>query len=118
MPETAATRNDAASEQVTKLRHRKEAAGKDMGATFRRLRHRGGRAGRWPIVSVNDNGPVGPTADTRPPCQLQQAFSTTVLGPGNWVRCATAGSSVPWLREISKAIARYPCSSTSCSSWV
>ena len=37
---------------------------------------------------------------------LQQAFSTTALGVGDWVRCAAVGSSVLWLREIAKAIAR------------
>jgi P-type Ca2+ transporter type 2C len=37
---------------------------------------------------------------------LQQAFSTTSLGAGDWARCALAASSVLWLREASKALAR------------
>jgi Ca2+-transporting ATPase len=37
---------------------------------------------------------------------LQQAFSTVALSPGDWLRCAAVGSSVLWLREISKLIAR------------
>ena len=38
---------------------------------------------------------------------LQQAFSTSSLTPGDWVRCAAAASSVLWLRELSKAVTRY-----------
>jgi Ca2+-transporting ATPase len=38
---------------------------------------------------------------------LQQAFSTTSLSPGDWVRCAVTASSVLWLRELSKAVRRY-----------
>jgi P-type Ca2+ transporter type 2C len=37
---------------------------------------------------------------------LQQAFSTVSLSPGDWLYCVAAASSVLWLREISKAIAR------------
>ena len=37
---------------------------------------------------------------------LQQAFSTSSLSMGDWARCALAASSVLWLRELSKAIAR------------
>ncbi|HSJ99132.1 MAG TPA: cation-translocating P-type ATPase [Myxococcota bacterium] len=37
---------------------------------------------------------------------LQQAFSTVSLGAGDWLLCAAAASSVLWLREASKAIAR------------
>jgi Ca2+-transporting ATPase len=37
---------------------------------------------------------------------LQQAFSTSSLSPGDWVRCAAAASSVLWLRELSKAFTR------------
>jgi Ca2+-transporting ATPase len=37
---------------------------------------------------------------------LQQAFSTVSLGAGDWLRCAAVGSSVLWLREASKVIAR------------
>jgi Ca2+-transporting ATPase len=37
---------------------------------------------------------------------LQQAFSTSSLSPGDWVRCAAAASSVLWLRECSKAFTR------------
>ena len=35
---------------------------------------------------------------------LQQAFGTVPLSAGDWVRCTAAGSSVLWLREISKKI--------------
>src|SRR5688500_14227288 len=38
---------------------------------------------------------------------LQQAFSTSRLSPGDWVRCAAVASSVLWLRELSKAFMRY-----------
>ncbi|HEX6260985.1 MAG TPA: cation-translocating P-type ATPase, partial [Woeseiaceae bacterium] len=37
---------------------------------------------------------------------LQQAFSTTALDAGDWLRCAAVGSSVLWLRELSKVINR------------
>jgi Ca2+-transporting ATPase len=37
---------------------------------------------------------------------LQQAFSTVSLSTGDWVRCAAVGSSVLWLRELTKLIAR------------
>jgi Ca2+-transporting ATPase len=37
---------------------------------------------------------------------LQQAFSTTALSVGDWLTCAAVGSSVLWLREASKLIAR------------
>jgi Ca2+-transporting ATPase len=37
---------------------------------------------------------------------LQQAFSTSSLSAGDWVRCAAAASSVLWLRELSKAARR------------
>jgi Ca2+-transporting ATPase len=37
---------------------------------------------------------------------LQQAFSTVALSPGDWLRCAAVASSVLWLRELSKLIAR------------
>jgi Ca2+-transporting ATPase len=37
---------------------------------------------------------------------LQQAFSTVGLGAGDWLRCAAVGSSVLWLRELSKLVAR------------
>ena len=37
---------------------------------------------------------------------LQRAFSTIGLTLGDWLRCAAVASSVLWLREISKAIAR------------
>jgi Ca2+-transporting ATPase len=37
---------------------------------------------------------------------LQQAFFTVSLTPLDWVRCAVAGSSVLFLRELSKAIMR------------
>jgi Ca2+-transporting ATPase len=37
---------------------------------------------------------------------LQQAFSTESLSAGDWLRCAAVGSSVLWLRELSKVIAR------------
>jgi Ca2+-transporting ATPase len=33
---------------------------------------------------------------------LQQAFSTTDLSVGDWLQCAAVGSSVLWLRELSK----------------
>ena len=37
---------------------------------------------------------------------LQQAFSTVGLSLSDWLYCAAVASSVLWLREISKAIAR------------
>jgi P-type Ca2+ transporter type 2C len=37
---------------------------------------------------------------------LQQAFSTVSLSASDWLRCAAVGSSVLWLRELSKVIAR------------
>ncbi|MHB8900930.1 MAG: cation-translocating P-type ATPase [Thermoguttaceae bacterium] len=37
---------------------------------------------------------------------LQSAFSTTSLGPGDWLLCAATSSSVLWLRELGKAVAR------------
>jgi Ca2+-transporting ATPase len=37
---------------------------------------------------------------------LQQAFSTVTLGAGDWLRCLAVASSVLWLRELSKLIAR------------
>lgn len=37
---------------------------------------------------------------------LQQAFSTTALGLRDWLRCAVVGSSVLWLRELTKLVTR------------
>ena len=37
---------------------------------------------------------------------LQQAFSTTSLDAGDWLRCAAVASSVLWLRELGKAFTR------------
>jgi Ca2+-transporting ATPase len=37
---------------------------------------------------------------------LQKAFSTTGLDAGDWLRCAAVGSSVLWLRELSKMLVR------------
>jgi Ca2+-transporting ATPase len=37
---------------------------------------------------------------------LQRAFGTTGLSSRDWVFCVTLASSVLWLREASKAIAR------------
>ncbi|MCA1733560.1 MAG: cation transporting ATPase C-terminal domain-containing protein, partial [Acidobacteria bacterium] len=37
---------------------------------------------------------------------LQRAFSTVSLAPEDWIRCAVVGSSVLWLRELSKLAAR------------
>jgi Ca2+-transporting ATPase len=37
---------------------------------------------------------------------LQNAFSTTGLSIGDWLRCAAVASSVLWLRELSKLITR------------
>jgi P-type Ca2+ transporter type 2C len=37
---------------------------------------------------------------------LRQAFSTTSLGAGDWLVCAAMASSVLWLREASKIVAR------------
>jgi len=37
---------------------------------------------------------------------LQQAFSTTALSGGDWWRCAVVASSVLWLRELGKLVAR------------
>jgi Ca2+-transporting ATPase len=33
---------------------------------------------------------------------LQEAFSTTALGPEDWLTCAAVASSVLWLREVNK----------------
>lgn len=35
---------------------------------------------------------------------LQRAFSTVALSAGDWLRCTAVGSSVLWLRELSKLI--------------
>ncbi|MNC85575.1 hypothetical protein D3C83_11840 [compost metagenome] len=37
---------------------------------------------------------------------LQRAFGTTALSGGDWVFCAAVASSVLWLREAGKAVAR------------
>ena len=37
---------------------------------------------------------------------LQQAFGTTGLSGGDWLRCVTVASSVLWLRELTKLMAR------------
>jgi Ca2+-transporting ATPase len=37
---------------------------------------------------------------------LQQAFSTTSIAAGDWLRCAAVGSSVLWLRELAKIVTR------------
>jgi Ca2+-transporting ATPase len=37
---------------------------------------------------------------------LQRAFSTVSLTAGDWLRCAAVGSSVLWLRELSKPVIR------------
>jgi P-type Ca2+ transporter type 2C len=37
---------------------------------------------------------------------LQKAFSTTPLSAGDWMRCIAVASSVLWLRELGKAVAR------------
>jgi Ca2+-transporting ATPase len=37
---------------------------------------------------------------------LRQAFSTVSLSAGDWLRCAAVGSSVLWLRELSKLATR------------
>ena len=37
---------------------------------------------------------------------LQQAFSTTPLRIGDWLKCAAVASSVLWLRELGKAFSR------------
>ena len=37
---------------------------------------------------------------------LQQAFGTVPLGEGDWLFCIAVGSSVLWLREISKLLGR------------
>ena len=37
---------------------------------------------------------------------LQSAFSTVALNLGDWLRCVVVASSVLWLRELSKIIAR------------
>ena len=37
---------------------------------------------------------------------LQQAFSTTALGAGDWLLCAIVASSVLWLRELAKLVNR------------
>ena len=37
---------------------------------------------------------------------LQRAFNTSPLSGGDWLFCVTVASSVLWLREASKAIAR------------
>ncbi len=37
---------------------------------------------------------------------LQQAFSTTALGLGDWLQCLAVGSSVLWLNELRKLLLR------------
>jgi magnesium-transporting ATPase (P-type) len=37
---------------------------------------------------------------------LQQAFSTTALSTSDWLKCAAVGSSVLWLTEFVKLLAR------------
>ena len=37
---------------------------------------------------------------------LQQAFSTTGLGPRDWALCAVVASSVLWLGELRKLVLR------------
>jgi Ca2+-transporting ATPase len=37
---------------------------------------------------------------------LQQAFSTASLSARDWLVCAAVGSSVLWLRELSKVVLR------------
>jgi Ca2+-transporting ATPase len=37
---------------------------------------------------------------------LQKAFSTTSLSLRDWALCAAVGSSVLWLRELGKLVAR------------
>jgi P-type Ca2+ transporter type 2C len=37
---------------------------------------------------------------------LQSAFGTTALGGSDWLRCAAVGSSVLWVRELSKLLLR------------
>ena len=37
---------------------------------------------------------------------LQQAFSTTSLSAGDWLRCTIVASSVLWLRELGKCVTR------------
>jgi Ca2+-transporting ATPase len=37
---------------------------------------------------------------------LQQTFSTTPLSGGDWLRCTAVSSSVLWLRELGKGVAR------------
>lgn len=37
---------------------------------------------------------------------LQQAFPTVILSAGDWMHCAALASSVLWLRELSKPLAR------------
>ena len=37
---------------------------------------------------------------------LQRAFGTTALSAGDWLLCVAVASSVLWLREASKAVAR------------
>jgi Ca2+-transporting ATPase len=37
---------------------------------------------------------------------LQEAFSTSSLSGGDWLRCTTVASSVLWLRELGKGVTR------------
>ncbi|HET9491420.1 MAG TPA: hypothetical protein VFR64_16905 [Methylomirabilota bacterium] len=37
---------------------------------------------------------------------LQQAFSTVSLSAADWLQCAAVGSTVLWLRELSKVVMR------------
>jgi Ca2+-transporting ATPase len=37
---------------------------------------------------------------------VQEAFSTVSLSAGDWLLCAAAASSVLWLRELNKLLAR------------
>ncbi|MGX2032436.1 hypothetical protein [Methylocaldum gracile] len=44
--------------------------------------------------------------ETVPYRLLQHAFSTVPLSAGDWLRCIAVASSVLWLRESSKLVAR------------
>ncbi len=61
-------------------------------------------ANRWLWVAVALSLGLQALVIYAPP--LQQAFSTTALGFGDWLICAAVASSVLWLRELSKSVKR------------
>jgi hypothetical protein len=63
---------------------------------------------------LEDPAWIAKAAPTLPPPHDNrvQAFSTVSLSAGDWLRCAAVGSSVLWLRELSKVAIRVTSFST------